>query len=417
MKIYYLPAILVALLVSGCGGSSSSSTNDISSCSLDEPGVNFKIADSNQTYCYDNAGTASTCPSNTGNYPGQDAEYSTLTPSYTACDGVVVDNNTGLMWEQAHHDTRVSYADAATYCSELELGGQADWRMPSIRELFTINQANGNQHETNAWYLDGTVFNLDYPTDVPLTGSHTASMMGQTWSSTSRPDNTNINYFYNFLDGHIKSNFNNASNATLFYRCVRGDETKFATTSYSDNGDETVTDNNTGIMWQKENGEQSTGDYQFTWQEALVYCEDLTLAGHTDWKLPDINELQSIVNYEISSSDYNTTHKMIDPVFTFTLPAGKNLTENPTTSPPDGNSIAPFFWSSTTHGDANSFASYMCFGPCWAVEVFGGTGTFDAHGPGAQRSDFKSVPASMPTSIGDQNDVVQVNNFVRCNRR
>jgi hypothetical protein len=170
-------------------------------------------------------------------------------------------------------------------------------------------------------------------------------------------------------------------------------------------------------MWQKANGMQAANDYQFTWQEALTYCEDLDLAGHTDWKLPDINELQSIVDYEISSADYNATHKMIDPIFTFTLPTGKNLTEHPTTSPPDGNSIAPFFWSSTTHGDAKSFASYTCFGPCWAVEEFAGTASFDAHGPGAQRSDFKSVPNSWPNSIGDQKDVVQINNFVRCNRR
>ena len=102
--------------------------------------------------------------------------------------------------------------------------------------------------------------------------------------------------------------------------------------------------------------------------------------------------------------------------FIFNLPAGKNLTEPPTTSPPNGNSVAPFFWSSTTHGDAKSYASYMCFGPCWAVESFGALG-FDAHGPGAQRSDPKSEPQSWPTSIGDQKDVVQVNNFVRCVRK
>ena len=408
--------LAISLNISCSSEDDTVTTTIVPDCTIEDPGVDFKVSDSLQALCYNDAGDAITCPSS-GNFSGQDAQYATLIPSYAVCESVVLDNNTGLMWEQEHHDTRLSYSDACTYCDELDLGGYTDWRIPSIRELFSINQANGNQNEDGAWYLEKTIFDLDYPTDIDLTGTHSLSMMGQTWSSTSRPDNTDINYFYNFLDGHIKSNFNNSPNATLFYRCVRGDATTFATTSYKDNGDETITDNNTGIIWQKANGMQSAGDYQYTWVEALDYCESLELAGETDWKLPDINELQSIVNYEISTADYNSTHKMIDSIFTFTLPSGKNLTDNPTTSPPDGNAIAPFFWSGTTHGDAKSFASYMCFGPCWAVEEFAGTGTFDAHGPGAQRADPKSEPGVWPVSIGDQKDVVQVNNFVRCNRR
>ena len=69
-----------------------------------------------------------------------------------------------------------------------------------------------------------------------------------------------------------------------------------------------------------------------------------------------------------------------------------------------------------SHGDNKCFATFVRFGSCWAVEQFGGTGTFDAHGPGAQRSDPKPAPQNWPTSIGDQKDVVQVDNFVRCVR-
>ncbi|MCB1157131.1 MAG: DUF1566 domain-containing protein [Leptospiraceae bacterium] len=378
--------------------------------------VKFLVSDASQSKCYDEKGTEMTCPTNaSSSFYGQDAQYTRLKPSYTVSNGIVLDNNTGLMWEQEHHDTRVSYADAVSHCTQLRTGNYSDWRIPTIRELFSINNANGDQNTTNAFYLDSAYFNFNYPTSVELTGTHTTKMMGQTWSSTARPDDSTINYFYNFLDGHIKSNFNNSSNSTLFYRCVRGDKTVFATNNYKDNGDGTVTDNNTGLIWQQSNGEQSTGDYQFTWQEALSYCENLSLAGKTDWRLPDIKELQSIVYYD--NPDYNTTKMVLDTkYFKFTLPAGKDLNTNPTTSPPNGNSVAPFFWSSTTHGDAKSFASYMCFGPCWAVEKFVGTGTYDAHGPGAQRSDPKSVPTTWPTSIGDQKDVVQVNNFVRCVR-
>ena len=61
--------------------------------------------------------------------------------------------------------------------------------------------------------------------------------------------------------------------------------------SYTDNGDGTVTDNNTGLMWQQEDD-----DIQRTWDEAVSYSEGLSLAGHTDWRLPDVKELKNIVS-------------------------------------------------------------------------------------------------------------------------
>lgn len=58
------------------------------------------------------------------------------------------------------------------------------------------------------------------------------------------------------------------------------------------NGDEIVTDTKTGLVWQK------SYDSGRTWKEALSYCENLTYAGYSDWRLPDKNELASLVNYE-----------------------------------------------------------------------------------------------------------------------
>jgi hypothetical protein len=61
-----------------------------------------------------------------------------------------------------------------------------------------------------------------------------------------------------------------------------------------DNYDGTVTDTATGLMWQQDEAGV------MTWEAALTYCEDLVLpaAGHDDWRLPNRNELQSIVDYE-----------------------------------------------------------------------------------------------------------------------
>ena len=85
-----------------------------------------------------------------------------------------------------------------------------------------------------------------------------------------------------------------------------------------DNGDGTVTDNCTGLMWQRDTGNDGA---QLTWCNALAYCEDLELAGHDDWRLPNVRELQSIV-------DYGRLIPSIDPVF--------------------GGALLSFYWSSTS---------------------------------------------------------------------
>lgn len=70
---------------------------------------------------------------------------------------------------------------------------------------------------------------------------------------------------------------------------------------YVDNGDQTVTDQATGLMWDQR--ETSTK----TWVSALAYCEGLDHAGHTDWRLPNRNELESLVDDTKYSPAIDTT--------------------------------------------------------------------------------------------------------------
>ncbi|MBN2106604.1 MAG: DUF1566 domain-containing protein, partial [Deltaproteobacteria bacterium] len=65
-----------------------------------------------------------------------------------------------------------------------------------------------------------------------------------------------------------------------------------ALADFIDNGDGTVTDTDTGLMWQ-----QDTASDNYTWEQALVYCEALDFAGHTDWRLPTPKELTTIVDF------------------------------------------------------------------------------------------------------------------------
>ena len=65
---------------------------------------------------------------------------------------------------------------------------------------------------------------------------------------------------------------------------------------YTDNGDGTVTDKLTGLMWQ-----QTVPTMAYTWSGAVAYCSSVNLDSHTDWRLPTVVELVSIVDYSVAS--------------------------------------------------------------------------------------------------------------------
>jgi hypothetical protein len=82
---------------------------------------------------------------------------------------------------------------------------------------------------------------------------------------------------------------------------------------FVDNGDGTVTDTCTGLMWQQDTADVNAdgkidGRDRLVWCDALAYCENLSFAGHDDWRLPNVRELHSII-------DYGRFAPAIDPVF------------------------------------------------------------------------------------------------------
>jgi len=107
---------------------------------------------------------------------------------------------------------------------------------------------------------------------------------------------------------------------------------------FTDNGDETVTDNLTGLMWIK-NAQQISG--RTTWSEAITACNDLNFATHTDWRLPNVRELQSLIHYGY-----------YDPAIPNTEGNGKCTNSGD----PFTNVQSGYYWSSTSVAHSNNLA-------------------------------------------------------------
>jgi hypothetical protein len=64
---------------------------------------------------------------------------------------------------------------------------------------------------------------------------------------------------------------------------------------FVDNGDNTVTDNETFLMWRKSTPSPVVSP-AVTWNEALAKCEELNLGGYRDWRLPTVEEWATIID-------------------------------------------------------------------------------------------------------------------------
>jgi hypothetical protein len=186
-----------------------------------------------------------------------------------------------------------------------------------------------------------------------------------------------------------------------FVRYVRGNS-DYGANNFVDNGDGTITDTATGLMWSKDDSSE-----ELDWEDALMWVQqknEESHLGYDDWRLPNAKELQSIADYKRSPQTTNSA--AIDPVFKVTSIIDER-----------GEMNYPFYWTSTTHADAaggGNAAVYIAFG-----EAFGymGNSWIDVHGAGAQRSDPKSGdPADYPYGRGPQGDAIRIYNYVRCVR-
>jgi hypothetical protein len=125
------------------------------------------------------------------------------------------------------------------------------------------------------------------------------------WTSDLRADIASNVWVTNAGGGigaHPKTETISAGGTKRFH--VRAVRTNTAITlpsiHFKDNGDGTVTDNYTGLIWQKT---QNSGT--LTWEEALIYAKGLSLSGKSDWRVPNIKELQSLNDEKLFKPSFN----------------------------------------------------------------------------------------------------------------
>ena len=321
-------------------------------------------------------------------------------------DGTVTDNQTGLQWEKktddgGDHDkdnfymwTDPDYADCANQDGTAQFlamlnttpcfAGHCDWRLPKVNR-------DGDPAELETILLEpypcGTSPCID-----PVFGPTVA---GWYWSATSAAGCPNIRCFIGFESGEfdVIGEWN-----SLFVRAVRGGvlpaPAPTPTPRFVDNGDGTVTDNQTGLQWEKktDDGGVHDKDNQYTWDDpsdgdytnpdgtaftgflatvnggatGVGNCVDNDtyppyvtggFAGHCDWRLPMIDELSTIINRD--SCDVCRTHPCIDPIF--------------------GPTIAGLYWSATTLSWAPTVAWLVEFGDGWVDSGTGLKGAYDLY--------------------------------------
>ncbi len=421
-------AVVIAagiLMLNGCSKGSDSSSGS----STSTPAASFVVVDTFQSICYSDLGATIVCGTS---FNGQDAEYSGNAPSYTDNgDGTVTDDNTGLMWSaitinDVDYDDAVDTADASSYAD------YEDWRVPTIKELYSLidfsgatgsGLPSGSSAPVDAVpFIDTTYFDHEYASSgsryIDSQYLTTALYVDLIFDDDDSATDGEQGFFgVNFADGRIKGyeTETRPGQPGKNLRLVRG--TEAFENEFVDNGDMTITDSATGLMWMQQDSGSFTGtagtqgDGSVDWPEALSWCEGLTLATHSDWRLPNAKELQSIVDY--SKAPDITGTAAIDDVFSTT-----------SILDPEGDTDYPMFWSSTSHVEGDATKSvYIAFGEAQgrfntATQATGAAEPLlDVHGAGAQRSDPKVTSGgTFPDYQGPQGDLRRVYNFARCVR-
>ena len=251
--------------------------------------VYSKVLCTGSTRCSLDSGSFVDCPEEGEDYYGQDAQYANkkscvpakytkILPDIAAESGYtqVVDEVTGLRWLVDKAET-MSFESAKDFCSALDYGGFEDWRLPTPKEVMSIAVGDSWGHGVRGFYFPGYYYGG-----------------GDVWVRQELSEEAEIVWSFR-LDNAEMSRIYDPVDILNYVLCVRGDEYGTVSaenyTSVEKNGEEMIKDSSTDLFWQKDSGTVEN------WKDALAYCENLNYAGHDDWRLPNRNELLTLVDY------------------------------------------------------------------------------------------------------------------------
>jgi hypothetical protein len=257
------------------------------------------------------------------------------------------------MWQQSPDtdndgdidaDDKLTYDEAVAGASTFTLGGYNDWRLPTIKELYSLIDFSGTDpsgydgFDTSGLipFIDTAYFDFAYGdtsageriidsqyASITLYVSNTANEGGRTM------------FGVNFADGRIKGyGLTLFGSDNIFFVIYVRDNASYGQNNFTDNGDGTITDSATGLKWA-----QNDSAIGLNWEDALDWVAQMNAAnylGYNDWRLPNAKELQSIVDY--TRSPDTTSSAAIDPLFNVTSIINEA-----------GQIDYPAYWSSTTH--------------------------------------------------------------------
>lgn len=240
-------------------------------------------------------------------YPfGQDSHYTNVPVgrSYSGptahavftTDYTTTDNVTGLVWKTCNEGktgaacagvaTTYTWYDSINACSGLNAAnagsgyaGRTNWRLPTIQELKSLSHYGVAAPSIEAAHFPAT-----------QAANH--------WTAITNVGSIANAWFVSFSTGGFSDA--TAKTSAMAVRCVSGNLPNAR--SLTDNGNGTITDNATGLLWQKcsmgqANDATCSGAVTTAaWAAAMSYCETLTLGGRSDWRLPSATELRGLVD-------------------------------------------------------------------------------------------------------------------------
>ena len=222
-----------------------------------------------QTKCYNNKEEIS-CPDKNNDFYGQDAQYAKLgyciPQNFSTADSdnpTIRDYNLKIEWTDKISDSAYTWEEAVKYCDELEYAGYDDWRLPLPKELMSYRNVLKFEEKSDFWSMQEYTGNDSYA-----------------W----------------YVDNNSGAVLHEEKTQMHHAHCVRGESleitSSFGTITI---GEESIdVDYETSLAWRR-----TRGFVDGSWQDSLAFCENLTFAGFSDWRLPNINEFFSIVDHAI----------------------------------------------------------------------------------------------------------------------